>query len=79
MAAWRHTRRTRRRAEAAPLLYPHSINPSGHLPATFPASLAQLSRPVLEGDPKLDCDPHLISNFDIEVLRSGTNGWATYA
>ncbi|MEO7494258.1 MAG: glycoside hydrolase family 3 C-terminal domain-containing protein [Massilia sp.] len=28
------------------------VNPSGHLPATFPASLSQLPRPVLDGDPK---------------------------
>ncbi len=26
------------------------VNPSGHLPATFPASLDQLPRPVLDGD-----------------------------
>ena len=28
------------------------VNPSGHLPATFPASEAQLPRPQLDGDPK---------------------------
>ena len=28
------------------------VNPSGHLPATFPASASQLPRPVLDGDPK---------------------------
>ncbi len=28
------------------------VNPSGHLPATFPASESQLPRPVLDGDPK---------------------------
>ena len=28
------------------------VNPSGHLPATFPVSEAQLPRPVLDGDPK---------------------------
>nr|WP_229214697.1 glycoside hydrolase family 3 C-terminal domain-containing protein [Duganella sp. HH101] len=28
------------------------VNPSGRLPATFPASEAQLPRPVLDGDPK---------------------------
>lgn len=28
------------------------VNPSGHLPATFPASEKQLPRPVLDGDPK---------------------------
>jgi beta-glucosidase len=28
------------------------VNPSGHLPATFPASESQLPRPELDGDPK---------------------------
>jgi beta-glucosidase len=28
------------------------VNPSGHLPATFPASESQLPRPKLDGDPK---------------------------
>ena len=28
------------------------VNPSGHLPTTFPASASQLPRPVLDGDPK---------------------------
>jgi beta-glucosidase len=28
------------------------VNPSGHLPVTFPASESQLPRPVLDGDPK---------------------------
>jgi beta-glucosidase len=28
------------------------VNPSGHLPATFPASESQLPRPTLDGDPK---------------------------
>jgi len=30
------------------------VNPSGHLPATFPASEAQLPRPVLDGFPHVD-------------------------
>lgn len=29
-----------------------NVNPSGHLPATFPASEQQLPRPKLDGDPK---------------------------
>jgi beta-glucosidase len=29
-----------------------TVNPSGHLPATFPASEQQLPRPTLDGDPK---------------------------
>jgi beta-glucosidase len=39
------------------------VNPSGHLPATFPASVAQLPRPVLDGHPeagerRFDVDYH---------------------
>jgi beta-glucosidase len=47
------------------------VNPSGHLPATFPASLDQLPRPVLEGDPKLDSDSHPMSNYNIEGAAVG--------
>lgn len=47
------------------------VNPSGHLPATFPASVAQLPRPVIEGDPKLDRDSHPIGNYDIEGAAVG--------
>ncbi|MGA9659350.1 MAG: glycoside hydrolase family 3 C-terminal domain-containing protein, partial [Asticcacaulis sp.] len=47
------------------------VNPSGHLPATFPASLDQLPRPVLEGDPKLDGDSHPMSNYNIEGAAVG--------
>lgn len=47
------------------------VNPSGHLPATFPASLAQLPRPVIEGDPKLDRDSHPMSDYNIEGAAVG--------
>ncbi len=47
------------------------VNPSGHLPATFPASLAQLPRAAIEGDPKLDRDAHPASNLDIEGAAIG--------
>jgi beta-glucosidase len=47
------------------------VNPSGHLPATFPASLEQLPRPALEGDPKLDADSHPMSNYNIEGAAIG--------
>jgi beta-glucosidase len=47
------------------------VNPSGHLPATFPASLDQTPRPVLEGDPKLDADSHPIGNYNIEGAAIG--------
>jgi beta-glucosidase len=47
------------------------VNPSGRLPATFPASLAQTPRPVLEGDPNLDDNAHPHSNYDIEGAAIG--------
>lgn len=47
------------------------VNPSGHLPVTFPAALAQTPRPVLEGDPALDQDAHPIGNYDIEGAAVG--------
>ena len=47
------------------------VNPSGHLPATFPASIDQTPRPVLEGDPKLDADSHPMSNYNIEGAAIG--------
>ena len=47
------------------------VNPSGHLPATFPASLDQTPRPILEGDPKLDADSHPMSNYNIEGAAVG--------
>jgi beta-glucosidase len=47
------------------------VNPSGHLPATFPASLDQLPRPVIEGDPKLDADSHPMGNYNIEGAAIG--------
>jgi beta-glucosidase len=47
------------------------VNPSGHLPATFPAALAQLPRPVVEGDPGLDRDSHPTGNYDIEGAAVG--------
>ena len=49
------------------------VNPSGHLPATFPASVDQLPRPVLDGDVKqesnIDFHPH--SDDDIEGAAVG--------
>ncbi len=47
------------------------VNPSGHLPATFPASLTQLPRPVIEGDPKFDRDSHPMGNYNIEGAAVG--------
>ncbi|RZJ08132.1 MAG: glycosyl hydrolase [Rubrivivax sp.] len=47
------------------------VNPSGRLPVTFPASVSQLPRAVIEGDPALDLDAHPISNYDIEGAAVG--------
>ena len=48
-----------------------AVNPSGHLPATFPASLAQTPRPVLEAGIQLDQDSHPHGNYDIEGAAVG--------
>jgi beta-glucosidase len=48
------------------------VNPSGHLPITFPASLDQLPRPVLpgqKGDPKTD--GWYTADYDIEGAAVG--------
>ncbi|ESQ93327.1 beta-glucosidase [Asticcacaulis sp. AC460] len=47
------------------------VNPSGHLPATFPASLDQTPRPIMEGDPKLDNDSHPHSDYNIDGAAIG--------
>ncbi|WAC46858.1 glycoside hydrolase family 3 C-terminal domain-containing protein [Asticcacaulis sp. SL142] len=49
------------------------INPSGRLPVTFPASVAQLPRPKIDGDPKLSelDDPHPHTDYDIEGAAVG--------
>jgi beta-glucosidase len=47
------------------------VNPSGHLPATFPASVDQLPRPKLDGDPKLGPDTHPHTDYDIEGAAVG--------
>ena len=47
------------------------VNPSGHLPATFPADVKQLPRPVLDGDAKLDNDSHPHTDYDIEGAAIG--------
>jgi beta-glucosidase len=46
------------------------VNPSGHLPATFPASLAQTPRPVLEGG-GWDGDGHPMSDYNIDGAAVG--------
>ena len=50
------------------------VNPSGHLPATFPASLAQLPRPKLDGDAKTK-DENIIekvtTDYNIEGAAVG--------
>ncbi|ESQ76178.1 beta-glucosidase [Asticcacaulis sp. AC402] len=47
------------------------VNPSGHLPATFPASLDQTPRPIMEGDMKLDNDSHPHSDYNIDGAAVG--------
>ncbi|SDF81389.1 beta-glucosidase [Massilia sp. PDC64] len=46
------------------------VNPSGHLPATFPASLAQLPRPVLDGYPDGDG-----RRFDVDYHEGAAVGY----
>jgi beta-glucosidase len=46
------------------------VNPSGHLPITFPASEKQLPRPVLDGDPK---KPEL--RFDVSYSEGAAVGY----
>jgi beta-glucosidase len=50
------------------------VNPSGRLPATFPASVAQLPRPVIDGDAKTK-DENIIekitTNYNIEGAAVG--------
>lgn len=46
------------------------VNPSGHLPITFPASEQQLPRPVLDGDPK---KPEL--RFDVNYSEGAAVGY----
>jgi len=45
------------------------VDPSGHLPATFPASLDQLPRPVLDGVDDHSGHPH--TDYDIEGAAVG--------
>jgi beta-glucosidase len=49
------------------------VNPSGHLPATFPASVDQLPRPKIDGDrtQEKNRELHLHSNYDIEGAAVG--------
>lgn len=47
------------------------INPSGHLPATFPASLDQMPRPVLDGSTHGPRDKIYTTDYDIEGAAVG--------
>ncbi len=46
------------------------VNPSGHLPATFPASESQLPRPVLDGYPEV-----ADKRFDVEYREGAAVGY----
>jgi beta-glucosidase len=46
------------------------VNPSGHLPATFPASESQLPRPVLDGYPEV-----ADKRFDVEYHEGAAVGY----
>lgn len=49
------------------------VNPSGRLPVTFPAAVAQLPRVKIDGDRKLDAlsDPHPHADYDVEGAAVG--------
>jgi beta-glucosidase len=50
------------------------VNPSGRLPATFPASVAQLPRPVLDGDAKTKDENvmnKMVTDYNIEGAAVG--------
>lgn len=47
------------------------VNPSGRLPVTFPASVSQLPRPVIESLGKLDPNGHPVSNYNIDGAAVG--------
>ena len=47
------------------------VNPSGHLPATFPASLDQLPRPVLDGENHGPRGKLYTANYDIDGAAVG--------
>ncbi|MQA36654.1 beta-glucosidase family protein [Rugamonas aquatica] len=50
------------------------INPSGRLPATFPASAAQLPRPVIDGDARTKDEniiEKVVTDYDIEGAAVG--------
>ncbi|MEN0038163.1 MAG: glycoside hydrolase family 3 C-terminal domain-containing protein [Cellvibrio sp.] len=46
------------------------VNPSGHLPITFPASEKQLPRPVVDGDPKKPDE-----RFDVNYFEGAAVGY----
>ncbi|TFW31389.1 glycosyl hydrolase [Duganella callida] len=46
------------------------VNPSGHLPATFPASVAQLPRPTIDGDSKTK-DENIIEKVQTDYNIEG--------
>ncbi|WP_413989310.1 beta-glucosidase [Labrys okinawensis] len=55
------------------------VNPSGHLPVTFPASLSQLPRPELDGDAKVDENAHPFTNYNVEGAAIGYKWFDSHA
>jgi beta-glucosidase len=56
--------------EAIARLLAGEVNPSGHLPVSFPASIAQLPRQTIDGDPK-DLAEHPHTDYSIEGAAVG--------
>jgi beta-glucosidase len=56
--------------EAIARILTGEVNPSGHLPMTFPVSESQLPRPKIDGDPAKD-GVHFLTNYNIEGAAVG--------
>lgn len=57
--------------EAIARILTGEVNPSGHLPVTFPAAIQQLPRPKIEGLGTLDPNGHPMSDYDIDGAAVG--------
>ncbi len=70
-----------RGGEAIAEILSGAVDPSGHLPVTFPASLAQLSHPALAGDPRLGGAPNAAGGrrFVAEYREGALVGYKWFA